>query len=128
MRAINVLFAERPHRRRDLVTTSRANAPRFARSTGVTMTHVRNVNFIVGMAAIVAALSAVAPAASAADLLKLAAQRGTWESAAPELGQSAGIFTKHGIALDLVYTRDGEVEPSVRSEERRVGKEWNTGG
>lgn len=51
------------------------------------MTHVRNVNFIVGMAAIVAALSAVAPAASAADLLKLAAQRGAWESAAPELGR-----------------------------------------
>lgn len=85
------------------------------------MTHVRNVNFIVGMAAIVAALSAVAPAASAADLLKLAAQRGAWESAAPELGQSAGIFTKHGIALDLLYIRDGEVEPSVTSGSSDVG-------
>jgi NitT/TauT family transport system substrate-binding protein len=85
------------------------------------MTHVRNVNFIVGIAAIVAALSAVAPAASAADLLKLAALRGTWESAAPELGQSAGIFTKYGIALDLVYTRDVEVEPSVTSGSTDVG-------
>jgi NitT/TauT family transport system substrate-binding protein len=86
------------------------------------MTHVRNVNFIVGAAAIVAALSAVAPAASAADALKLAAaQRGAWESAAPELGQSAGIFTKHGITLDLVYTRDGEVEPSVTSGSSDVG-------
>ncbi len=85
------------------------------------MEHVRHVNFIVGMAAIVAALSAVAPAASAADLLKLAAQRGAWESAAPELGQSAGIFTKHGIALDLVYIRDGEVEPSVTSGSTDVG-------
>jgi NitT/TauT family transport system substrate-binding protein len=86
------------------------------------MTHVRNVNFIVGAAAIVAALSAVAPAASAADALKLAAaQRGAWESAAPELGQSAGFFTKHGITLDLVYTRDGEVEPSVTSGSSDVG-------
>ena len=86
------------------------------------MTHVRNVNFIVGVAAIVAALSAVTPAASAADLLKLAsAQRGAWEAAAPELGQSAGIFTKHGITLDLVYTRDGEVEPSVTSGSTDVG-------
>src|SRR5262249_13399509 len=118
MRAINVLFAQGPHRRRDLVTTSRANAPHFVRSTGATMTHVRNVNFIVGVAAIVAALSAVTPAAA---LLKRAAQRGAWESAAPELGQSAGIFTKHGITLDLVYTRDGEVEPSVTSGSTDVG-------
>src|SRR5262249_32983445 len=50
-----------------------------------------------------------------------AAQRGAWESAAPELGQSAGIFTKHGITLDLVYTRDGEVEPSVTSGSTDVG-------
>ena len=86
------------------------------------MKHVRHVNFLAGMAAIVAALSAVTPAASAADLLKLAAaQRGAWESAAPELGQSAGIFAKHGIALDLVYTRDGEVEPSVTSGSTDVG-------
>ena len=86
------------------------------------MKHVRHVNFLAGMAAIVAALSAVTPAASAADLLKLAAaQRGAWESAAPELGQSAGIFAKRGITLDLAYTRDGEVEPSVTSGSTDVG-------
>src|SRR5262249_57511917 len=92
-----------------------ANVPRFARSTGATMRQVRDVNFIVGIAAIATALSAATPGASAADQLKLAAQRGAWESAAPELGQSAGIFTKYGIALDLVYTRDGEVKPAVTS-------------
>ncbi|HYZ44262.1 MAG TPA: ABC transporter substrate-binding protein, partial [Xanthobacteraceae bacterium] len=53
--------------------------------------------------AVIVALSAVTMQASAADLLRLsAAQRGAWESAAPELGQSAGIFTKHGITLDLL--------------------------
>jgi NitT/TauT family transport system substrate-binding protein len=72
--------------------------------------------------AIIAALSALTVQASAADLLKLAsAQRGAWESAAPELGQSAGIFTKHGITLDLQYTRDGEVESSVASGSSDVG-------
>ena len=85
------------------------------------MRQVRDVNFIVGIAAIATALSAATPGASAADQLKLAAQRGAWESAAPELGQSAGIFTKYGIALDLVYTRDGEVEPSVTSGSTDVG-------
>src|SRR6266481_6092173 len=129
MRAINVLFAEEAHRRRDLVATSRANVPRFASSTGAAMEHMRHVNFLAGIAAIVAALSAVTPAASAADLLKLAtAQRGAWESAAPELGQSAGIFTKHGITLDLVYTRDGEVEPSVTSGSSDVGVDVGTIG
>jgi len=86
------------------------------------MQQAGNVNVIVGMAAMVAALAAAAPQASAADLLKLAtAQRGAWESAPPELGQSAGIFAKHGIDLDVVYTRDGEVESSVTSGGSDVG-------
>ena len=86
------------------------------------MQQAGNVNVIVGMAAMVAALAAATPQASAADLLKLAtAQRGAWESAPPELGQSAGIFAKHGIDLDVVYTRDGEVEPSVTSGGTDVG-------
>jgi NitT/TauT family transport system substrate-binding protein len=52
-----------------------------------------------------AALLALVPKASAQDLLKVASgQRGAWESAVPELGQRAGIFKKHGIVLDLLYT------------------------
>ena len=86
------------------------------------MQQAGNVNVIVGMAAMVAVLAAATPQASAADLLKLAtAQRGAWESAPPELGQSAGIFAKHGIDLDVVYTRDGEVESSVTSGGADVG-------
>jgi NitT/TauT family transport system substrate-binding protein len=93
------------------------------------MKPMRKVNCIVGIAAVVAALSAVAPAASAADMLKLAtAQRGAWESAAPELGQSAGIFAKHGIALDLLYPRDGEIEPAVASGSTDVGVAVGTMG
>ena len=72
--------------------------------------------------AVIIALSAIPMQASAADLLRLsAAQRGAWDSAAPELGKSAGIFDKHGITLDLLYTRDGEVESSVASGSSDVG-------
>jgi NitT/TauT family transport system substrate-binding protein len=93
------------------------------------MKPLRKVNCIVGITAMVAALSAGTPEASAEDMLKLAvAQRGAWESAAPELGQSAGIFKKHGIALDLLYMRDGEVEPSVASGSTDVGMPVGTMG
>jgi NitT/TauT family transport system substrate-binding protein len=80
-------------------------------------------------AAIVAVLSAVTPEASAQDMLKVAlAQRGAWESSVPELGQSAGIFKKYGISLDLLYMRDGEVEPSVASGNADVGMPVGTMG
>lgn len=86
------------------------------------MRPMRKVRCFIGGAGMVAALLVVAAQASAADLLKLVgAQRGAWESAAPELGRSAGIFGKHGITLDVVYTRDGEVESSVASGSSDVG-------
>src|SRR4029077_6919524 len=40
--------------------------------------------------------------------LKIASpQRGSWEGAIPELGKQAGIFKKHGLDLDIVYTSGG---------------------
>jgi ABC-type nitrate/sulfonate/bicarbonate transport system substrate-binding protein len=46
--------------------------------------------------------------AAAADLLKIASpQRGSWEGAIPELGQQQGIFKKHGLDLDILYTAGG---------------------
>jgi NitT/TauT family transport system substrate-binding protein len=45
------------------------------------------------------------PAASAADLLKLTVgQRGNWDTSIPYLGEKAGIFKKHGLELEIVYT------------------------
>src|SRR5262252_5029929 len=60
-------------------------------------------------AAIVPALVALAfPHALAADTLKIASPiRGSWEGAIPELGQQAGIFRKHGLDLDILYTQGG---------------------
>lgn len=49
-----------------------------------------------------------ATAARAADQLRLAiGQRGNWDSAVPELGQGAGIFQRHGLELNLLYTQGG---------------------
>src|SRR5260370_5239831 len=46
------------------------------------------------------------PAALAEDTLKLAVgQRGNWDTSVSELGQRAGIFKKHGLALELLYTQ-----------------------
>jgi len=101
----------------------------FARSTGVAMKATKKGKMVLTSAAIVAASFAVMPQASAADVLKLAAaQRGAWESAAPELGQSAGIFSKHGITLDVLYPRDGEIESAVASGSSDVGVDVGTIG
>ena len=43
-----------------------------------------------------------------ADELKLAVgQRGAWDTAIPELGLRAGLFKKHGIELNILYTQGG---------------------
>jgi NitT/TauT family transport system substrate-binding protein len=70
-----------------------------------------------------AAVLAVTSKASAEDSLKVAiAPRGAWETAAPELGQQAGIFKKHGIVLDLTYSPvDDEIEQQVISGGAEIG-------
>ncbi len=54
--------------------------------------------------AIVALLGATLPA-SADDLVKLTiGQRGNWDTAISHLGDNAGIFKKHGLTLEMIYT------------------------
>jgi NitT/TauT family transport system substrate-binding protein len=68
-------------------------------------------------AAVLAAASLFASAASAQDTLKLAVgQRGNWDTSVSEIGQRAGIFKKHGLVLDIVYTQGaGETQQAVIS-------------
>src|SRR5215203_3295469 len=56
----------------------------------------------------VAVLLLLGQAAFAQDNLKIAlGGRGVGEAFVPELGQNAGIFKKHGIDLDVLYTQGG---------------------
>ena len=46
--------------------------------------------------------------AVAQDVVKVAVpHRGAWETSPPDLGQQAGIFAKHGIKLEILYTSGG---------------------
>ena len=66
------------------------------------MKHARITMLAVAAAA--AALHAPPPA-SAVDLLKITVgQRGNWDTSIAHLGDKAGIFKKHNIELEIVYT------------------------
>jgi NitT/TauT family transport system substrate-binding protein len=65
---------------------------------------MRQARKIVLALAAVASLAAGAPA-SAQDMLKLTiGQRGNWDTAIAHLGDKTGIFKKHNLALELLYT------------------------
>jgi NitT/TauT family transport system substrate-binding protein len=72
------------------------------------------LDILKGLGALAALLLTVS-AAFAQDTLKLAiGQRGTWETSISELGQEAGIFKKHRLTLELLYTQGaGETQQAV---------------
>src|SRR5258706_13422905 len=76
------------------------------------------------------AILSCAASATAEDMLKLAiGQRGNWENAAPELGQKAGFFRKHGLTLELLYTQGaGETMQAVISGSVDIGVGVGTAG
>jgi len=53
--------------------------------------------------------------AQAQETLKLAVgQRGLWDTSVSDLGQRAGIFRKHGLVLDILYTQGaGETQQAA---------------
>jgi len=55
--------------------------------------------------------------ASAHDKVKLAiGQRGNWDTSVSEIGQLAGIFGKHELELEIIYTNGaGETQQAVIS-------------
>src|SRR5712691_6531783 len=61
-----------------------------------------------GLLALLATLVCMLPRHLAAETLKIASPiRGSWEGAIPELGKQAGIFRKHGLDLEILYTQGG---------------------
>jgi len=77
------------------------------------------------MAGTLAALAIVVAhgAANAQDALKIAAgQRGNWDTTISEIGQRAGIFKKHGLALEILWTQgSGETQQAVISGSVDIG-------
>jgi NitT/TauT family transport system substrate-binding protein len=76
------------------------------------------------VAALLAALVfAFTGPAAGQDRLKLAVgQRGNWDTSAAELGQRAGIFRKHGLELEILYTEgSGETIQVVLARGADVG-------
>jgi NitT/TauT family transport system substrate-binding protein len=69
------------------------------------------------------ALALSATAAFAEDTVKLAVgQRGNWDTSVSEIGQRVGIFKKHGLNLDIVYTQGaGETQQAVISGSVNLG-------
>ncbi len=68
---------------------------------------------------ILIAMNAVAQA----ETLKLAVgQRGTWDTSVAEIGQRGGIFKKHGLDLEILYTQGGgETQQAVISGSVDIG-------
>lgn len=76
------------------------------------------------------ALAAAALPAAAQEKLRLAVGApGNWDSCVPEIGKRAGIFKKHGLEIDLLYTQGGgETMQTVISGSLDIGIAAGTAG
>ena len=84
------------------------------------MTRVRSMMCI---ALALFAIASCGRGAAAADALKIAVgQCGNWDSSPVQLGDGAGIFAKHGIAVEAVCTQGtGETQQAVISGSADIG-------
>lgn len=91
------------------------------------MRRLRPLRSLISLALLCAA---TASATHAQDKLKLAVgQRGVWETSVSEIGQDAGIFKKHGLSLEIVYTQGtGETQQVVISGAADIGVSVGTFG
>src|SRR6202163_1702850 len=82
------------------------------------------------LCAAILAAAALAPAAAfSQDNLRLAVGApSNWDSGLPEIGQRAGIFKKHGLDLEILYTNGGgETMQAVISGSVDIGISAGTG-
>ena len=60
---------------------------------------------VVGLATAAIAMATLTAPAAADDLVKMTiGQRGNWDTSITHLGEKAGIFKKHGLQLEMIYT------------------------
>jgi NitT/TauT family transport system substrate-binding protein len=96
----------------------------------MTKTMKRFVALMSFVALTTVAAPAMAQDAPKQDKLKIAVgQRGVWENSVSELGQDAGIFKKHGLTLEVLYTQGGgETQQAVISGSVDIGIGVGTDG
>jgi NitT/TauT family transport system substrate-binding protein len=84
---------------------------------------MRMPHLLGGLLAATAVALGISTDAFAEDSLKVAVgQRGAWDTSVSEVGQRAGIFKKHGLTLELVYTQgSGETQQAVIAGSADVG-------
>ena len=106
--AVTMAIAKDVHREVRPTNPEESSMIRFQRFAGV-------------LAALVFSLAV--PPANAQDTLKVAAgQRGNWDTTISEVGQRAGIFKKHGIVLEILWTQGGgETQQAVISGSVDIG-------
>lgn len=77
---------------------------------------------LLGAGAVAAGLAWSAPA-SAQETLKLAiGQRGNWDTSVSEVGQRMGIFRRHNLQLEILYTQgSGETQQAVLANSVDIG-------
>ena len=65
---------------------------------------------------------ALSPAVAQETLKVAAGQRGNWDTSIAEVGQRGGIFKKHGLNLEILYTQGGgETQQAVISGSVEIG-------
>jgi NitT/TauT family transport system substrate-binding protein len=76
-----------------------------------------------GALAIAALTLGLAQSAAAQDKLKLAiGQRGNWDTSVSEIGTALGIFKKHNLELEMLYTQGGgETQQAVIAGSADIG-------
>src|SRR5258708_25974927 len=79
--------------------------------------------FTTALALAMLAAAVMANSARADDTLELAVgQRGLWDTSISDVGQRAGIFKKHGLTLEILYTQGaGETQQAVISGSVEIG-------
>lgn len=84
------------------------------------MTKIRQLGLALATFGLVAG---IALPAAAQDKLKLAiGQRGNWDTSVSEVGTRLGIFKKHGLELEMLYTQGGgETQQAVLSNSVDIG-------
>jgi NitT/TauT family transport system substrate-binding protein len=86
------------------------------------MIRSRPARGVLAALAVVAAAANFTPVAAQETLKVAAGQRGNWDTSVCEVGQRAGLFKKHGVILEILYTQGGgETQQAVISGSVDIG-------